>query len=408
MTRQLYLDTARLGLMTATAQRAHTDFARLAGEEGASAAFDRFLRHGFGPGRSDLAERFPGLADWKGVGALKAKLRKLAGSRPELPVLLANRSTQLMRLAARLLCLPCRSVLVTDVGWPPYQQILAAECRRAGRDLVVVPLLGPGLEGRLSAHEVTEVIRNAVAKHRCDGLFLPAVGHLGLRLPIDHIVRAAEGVREMRFVVIDGSQDFCHVGGVCLADEGVDLFLSGSHKWLGSGYPLGLAFYGRRRSRSFIETILGRLLEDGVVDDPLLRFSADRAGDATIPVSETVDVAPLFSCQGAAGDALAGAISPAGHLPRRLENLTAAAEVVAGTGWRAILPDASLRSGILLLESERDGLREASADSLRYAFHDRGVSLTAYEGGRVRVSMPPRPWSATELKVLKGACTNVA
>ena len=77
-------------------------------------------------------ERYPGLAGWGGVSALKESLRVLAGSPADLPVLLANRSAQLMKLAARLLFHPCDNVLVTDVGWPPYHDVLAAEAARGG------------------------------------------------------------------------------------------------------------------------------------------------------------------------------------------------------------------------------------------------------------------------------------
>ena len=130
---QLYLDTARLGRMSPRAQQAHVDFTRLAGEEGASWLFERFLRDGSDAGSDSFQSRYPGLACWKGVGTLKQDLRSLAGSDPELPVLMVNRSAQLMRFAARLLFQQCRNVLITDLVWPPYQKILEEEARRAGR-----------------------------------------------------------------------------------------------------------------------------------------------------------------------------------------------------------------------------------------------------------------------------------
>ena len=43
---QLYLDTARLGRMTLRAQQAYLDFVRLAGDEGGSLLFERFLQFG--------------------------------------------------------------------------------------------------------------------------------------------------------------------------------------------------------------------------------------------------------------------------------------------------------------------------------------------------------------------------
>jgi hypothetical protein len=53
----MFLDTARLGLMSPAAQRAQADLARLAGVEGASPAFERFLSAGFGDAAA--ADRYP-------------------------------------------------------------------------------------------------------------------------------------------------------------------------------------------------------------------------------------------------------------------------------------------------------------------------------------------------------------
>ena len=87
-----------------------------------------------------MQARYPGLSGWRGIGGLKESLRLLAGSLPDLPVLLANRSAQLMKLAGRLLFQSCRNVLVTDIGWPPYHDILAAEGVRTGRTFTLVPV----------------------------------------------------------------------------------------------------------------------------------------------------------------------------------------------------------------------------------------------------------------------------
>ena len=121
----LYLDTARLGRMSPAAQRAERALVSLAAEEGNSAYFERFVRHGLGECPLAAEERYSGLGHWAGVGELKQSLRGLAGHRPDLPVLIAHRSALLMKLAARALCSSCRNVLVTDLGWPGYHDILA-------------------------------------------------------------------------------------------------------------------------------------------------------------------------------------------------------------------------------------------------------------------------------------------
>lgn len=116
---QLYLDTARLGQMSQRAQQMLLDFTRFAGEEGGSPFFERFLQDGSESWTAAVRSRFPSLTHWRGVGSLKQDLRTLAGSRPDLPLLMVNRSTQLMKFAARLLFQRCRNVLVTDLCWSP-------------------------------------------------------------------------------------------------------------------------------------------------------------------------------------------------------------------------------------------------------------------------------------------------
>ena len=60
MPARLYLDTARLGRMSPRAQRAQIDFVRLAGEEGCTLYWERFLRDGFG----DLAPTHATALPW--------------------------------------------------------------------------------------------------------------------------------------------------------------------------------------------------------------------------------------------------------------------------------------------------------------------------------------------------------
>ncbi|MBX9578871.1 MAG: aminotransferase class V-fold PLP-dependent enzyme [Gemmataceae bacterium] len=392
----LYLDTARLGRMSPRAQQAQRDFALMAGRDGGSVRFERLLRAGVEAVPAAVADQYPGLAAWRGVGPLKASLRALAGGRPDLPVLLATRSAALMRLAARLLFHPCRNVLVTDLGWPAYHAILEAERVRTGRRVTTVPLLRRLLDGRLSEDEAVEVVRAAYLREGCDGLFLTAVSNLGVRLPIERVVRSLEAAGAVRFVVIDGAQDFCHAPADLRNDYG-DLYLAGSHKWLGAYHPMGLGFYGRPRSRSFIETVLALLVAGGGLDDPLLRFSTQLEDDALDGTTETVGLAPVFACQGAVADALAGPRPPADVLPSRLANSDAAADVAAASGWTPHRPRADFRSGILLLDPERMAVRELSGPAVRAAFDDRGVAVTGYDGGRVRLSMPPTGGAAGEL-----------
>jgi hypothetical protein len=382
--------------MTPRAQQAHLDFARLAGDEGGSLFFETFLRQGAEAWPTETQRRYPGLAGWRGVTALKEHLRLLANSMPELPVLLANRSAQLMKLAARLLFQPCRNVLVTDIGWPPYHDLLAAEAARAGRSLTTVPLHALVLGGNATEDEILATVRTFYLRERCDGLFLTAVSHLGIRLPIERLVRSLEAASEPRFVVIDGAQEICHVSAD-LRNDYCDLYLAGCHKWLQAYQPMGLAFYGLRRSRYIIETGLGHLLGSGELDDPLLRFSSQLESNALDGRTETVNLACLFTCHGAVQDALEEPRVPACCLPRRLESLEAAAATASASGWQPLLPPPAFRTGILLLRAGQGSRQAARGDDLRRAFSERGVALTAYDGGMVRLSMPGDGWRSGDL-----------
>src|SRR5207245_1517156 len=111
------------------------------------------------------------------------------------PVLLANRSAQFMKLAARALFRRCQSVLHTDLEWPGYLAILEAECRRTRGRLVCCPVRDACLRQGL---EVAEFVRSIATRYRCEqceGIFLSAVSFEGIRLPVAAIVAALSQVR---------------------------------------------------------------------------------------------------------------------------------------------------------------------------------------------------------------------
>ncbi|HVX09898.1 MAG TPA: aminotransferase class V-fold PLP-dependent enzyme [Pirellulales bacterium] len=404
---ELYLDTARLGRMSRRAQQAHIDFARLASEEGGSKFFERFLREGAESWSAAARTRFPGLAGWRGIASLKASLRQLAGSSPELPVLVVSRSSQLMKFAARLLFQSCRHVMATDLGWPPYREILDSEARRAGRTVTTVSLRNLLMCDCIDIDDVMNATRERFLSAGCDGLFLTAVSHHGLRLPCEKLVRALEAAREVRSVVIDGAQDFCHASAD-LNHEYCDMYLAGCHKWLGAFHPMGLGFYGRRSSTRMIETLVGTLLTSGELDDPLLTFTTQIESTRLDGETETVGLIPLFTCQGAADDALEHPCSLPDVLSQRQANVIETSSLAAACGWQPLLPAEAFRTGILLVQAERQRTRQNSADELRDAFAANGVALTAYEKGIARLSMPAESWQPLAFDRLDAALTSVA
>jgi selenocysteine lyase/cysteine desulfurase len=404
---QLYLDTARLGQMSQQAQQMLFDFTRLAGEEGGSLFFERFLQEGSDFSPDNFSSRFPSLTEWHGVGPLKQNLRSLAGSDPELPVLMVNRSTQLMKFAARLLFQRCRNVLVTDLCWPPYRAILEKEAQLAGRPITLVNVRRLLAEGGLTEAEVIQYIQDQCRQCEVDGLFLTAVSHLGQRLPLEKLVQSLEAVQEIWAIVVDGAQDFCHASAD-LSNEYCDLYLAGCHKWLRGFHPMGLGYYGRNRSRGTIQTLLQKLLDTGELDDPLLRFTTQLEGAKLNGETETVNLVSLFTCQGAAMDALEQPASLETSFQSRRQNLIQVADMTKACGWRPLLPAEPFRTGIMLLQAERADTRTRTAAELRRAFAEQGVALTAYPDGFIRLSMPVATWQCGDIDRLEGALRSVA
>jgi hypothetical protein len=80
-----------------------------------------------------------------------------------------------MRLAARLLFLRSKRVLVTDLEWPAYRAILANEGARTGRELRQLSLRKAVFEERLSSERVAQMLSRFFVEHGCDGLFLSSV-----------------------------------------------------------------------------------------------------------------------------------------------------------------------------------------------------------------------------------------
>ena len=186
-------------------------FVRLASEGSLTLYFREWLLKG--------AEGLPGqpaaqssiLSQWRGIEGLKRDLKRLVGASSESRVLVASRSAQLMRLAAKLLFERCCNVLTTDLSWPSYQRILEAEAHRTGRRVTRVSLRRRLLIHGIDDDQAVDLLTWAVGRYGCDGLFLPAVDNLGVRLPMQKIVAAIEGRHEVHFTVVDGAQALAHV-----------------------------------------------------------------------------------------------------------------------------------------------------------------------------------------------------
>jgi predicted HD phosphohydrolase len=157
-----------------------------------------------------------------------------------------------------------------------------------------------------------------------------------------------------------------------------------------------------------IETMLAEAVDSWELDDPLLRLVEQLCNGSMRTHEETVNLSALFSCQGAISDAEHSDSANEGESSTRVRNAEQVAELAAASGWSPRLPHPTLRSGVLLLQAEREETRRQAADWLRSTFQDNGVVLTAYGDGLIRLSMPTTPLQQHDLDLIKSALRRVA
>jgi len=390
----LYLDAARMGQMAPSAQWALHDFVRLAGEEGCTLYFEQFLKSGFSALPTTHQKRYPGLRCWGGLDELKTALAEFAGlavgSRP----IVAGRSTNLMKLIAKLLFQSGKRILITDLTWPSYQRILEREARKAVGVIERVQVRGGILRGDISGGDLVDTITRTLGARKCDGMFIPEVSHDGIRLPTAKIVASVRQAATAMFVAVDGSQAFGHVP-LNLTQTPCDFYLTGCHKWLGSHLPLGIGFLPNPATRDDIARRAAERVERGRLDDPLLAFLQSIETGQMRRFTETVNLSSLFSCRGALEDQFTDGPG-AGRLRRRLANADLVRRIGHMTAWKPLTPMEELRSASVLLQSASAAVCRLAPDRLRSLFHDRGIALTSYIAGVVRLAMPSVPLSTCQ------------
>ncbi len=246
MHQSLYLDYARFGLATPSALVALTDFGRLTTEVGFGMYYQRFLQEGFDGCSAAFQRRYQGLRHWQGVRQLKGLITELAGL-CQSKVVLASRSTALMTLAARRLSGHCRRILVSDLAWPGYLQVLSEQARGGRAEIVSVALRHAIVQQFATTGDVVEALVERFLVTDCDGLFLPAISHDGIALPLAAILKKLREVKPGVLIVVDGAQHFAHVPHA--VPQACDFYIAGAHKWLGGGTPLWTMANRGARSR---------------------------------------------------------------------------------------------------------------------------------------------------------------
>jgi hypothetical protein len=400
---RLYLDTARLGLMSPGAQLAARDFARLAGEGVSTLYFQNLLCGGDRSVDSGSLRLLPGIAEWPGIGGLSQLFREFVGLPKRAPVLFAGRSTSLMRFAARQLWTRCQRPLVPDTAWPPYLKILEEERVQRGGVLIPFPIRELVLRGQIDSTHLVSRLAQAYGQHHCDGLFLAAISHDGVRVPVVPLLAAIRRRIDLRLAVIDGAQELAHAP-VNLAAARCDIYLAGCHKWLGAHQALGIAFLGNSQSATGIQDALVADYQDSQGDDPLLRFLLHLDGQEVDDAPETVNLAPLFTAWGALLDCNRRHVSEAHRFAVRQKNAARVASIASQCGWSPRLPHRSLRTGIFLLQSTRETDCRLPAREQELALAKQGVMATGLGGGLIRLALPDRRLTVAELDQFVRLC----
>ena len=218
------------------------------------------------------------------------------------------------------------------------------------------------------------------------------------RLPVAELVDLLSITRSPRFVVVDGSQAIGHIPKPL---PRCDIFLGGTHKWLGSGHPLGVAFATRESTQNFVLGVVEEMIASGDLDDPLLKYCQHLETGIPEHTAETVGLAPLFTSMASAGHRVDIGGSEREAFEGRISNGDELSAAAAEARWLPLRTDRDLRTGILLLEPRNAAAGRRPPALLRNAFQSRGVTLSAYPGGTVRLSLPADVWERGSVGRLK-------
>ncbi len=387
--------------MAPTAQLVLREFVRVAGEEGCTLYFEKFLRDGFSAWPSHLQSRYLGLRSWAGIAELKAALAEFAGLSFDSPLFLAGRSTNLAKLAARQLFRNGGTVLVTDLIWPSYLDTLQRTARKVNGRIECFRVRSRILRREISPRQLIETMMDRFLSRRCTGLMFPHVSHDGICLPANEIVRAFRQEANDNFIVIDGSQAVGQLP-LRLSELPCDFYLAGCHKWLGSHLPLGIGFCPNAATRSEIQSACAKYLARRTLDDPLLAFLHGLETGKLRRFTETVNVSSLFALRGALQDHGPEVATYDLH-HRRIAIAEIVARIGHMTGWSPLLPENDFRSAAVLLQATCPAVRRWSPQTLRERFHELGIALTCYRGGILRLSTPSKPFTTHEAGMLINA-----
>ena len=137
------------------------------------------------------------------------------------------------------------------------------------------------------------------------------------------------------------------------------------------------------------------------LDDPLLAFTQEMKSRKLNRFSETVNLASLFTCRAALAEFTDSPLEVANRLDQRIANANRVRALAAQLGWK-VLPSL-LPSGIVMLQASRTTVREAEPTCVREYFALLNVSVSTYQQGVIRLSMPLQPLHHGDLDLLTWA-----
>ena len=379
----LYLDDARIGRFRPQARKLHQQFLELVADAPSSRNVLDFLIHGADK-ISTIGDRHRrGLKAWHGVNHFRASIANKLQNVTARDVYFGGRSRGLMHLGARILSRSCSRILSVDLNWPVYQHELAETAKKVDCDLVVARIQDHIIAERWDVDDLCTYLCDAYDRNRCDGLFLPAVDSMGIRMPIAEIVRRLRTKQHVRFVLVDAAQALGYTG-LNEIGSSADFIVAGTHKWVGSYIPLGIGIATNPRSQQWIANFSHSAIGTKGGGDSLLHMlhSIDKGCDTLFP--ETVNLGGLIAGFGA----WTATPSPNSALETRISNADLVASIAEFNGWEPLRPNESMRSGSLILQSTNRQTRQRSTDEIRNSFADSGIVLSAYANGLVRMAMP--------------------
>ena len=370
----LYLDTARLGLVSPSAKQTLIAALEFNQAFGAGAYFDKLLN--LGAESVPRASGFDGLEHWSGIESFSDGIKETFFGSNQGDLVFASKTSSLMSLAAKLLFGRCSRVLVTDLNWQPYDAILQNVADKQNGQIAKVEIKQQIFNQSLSVDALIEKIAQTFVAERCDGIFLPAVCDWGIALPVLRILQRIRSHREIRFSMVDTAQAINHIDLHWVRGE-VDFSFGGTHKWLRSYEPMAIGHFAKPSSRTFIRDAIERHLAANPLVDPLLRITQANAPQK----SETVNLCPLFAAAGALEDAKTTQLATESAHAR-----STIVDAVSSTNWKLVSPNTAFDSQILMFSNSK--LKNTDPSLIRNTLNRLGVAASAYAGGVCRISVP--------------------